>query len=127
MGKDFSEFLMVIGAIMTCVIAPVFVFFLRSIYKVLYHMIQPLPFAVHQPTRFWHRSNTSVFSVDCTRVCSSYAIKSLCCRETGRVMLPRVRQSTTSDNIHLPPCGEVVGTFSTAVLSISSEGIGVAL
>lgn len=33
-GKDFSEFLLVIGAIMTCVIAPVFFFFLHSIYKV---------------------------------------------------------------------------------------------
>eukprot|EP00903_Cladosiphon_okamuranus_P008279 g7968.t1 len=32
-GKDFSEFLLVIGAIMTCVIAPVFAFFLHSIYK----------------------------------------------------------------------------------------------
>ncbi|CAM9127135.1 unnamed protein product [Ectocarpus fasciculatus] len=32
-GKDFSEFLLVIGAIMTCVIAPVFFFFLHSIYK----------------------------------------------------------------------------------------------
>lgn len=34
MGKDFSEFLLVIGAIVTCVIAPVFAFFLHSIYKV---------------------------------------------------------------------------------------------
>ncbi|CAM9409572.1 unnamed protein product [Ectocarpus sp. 6 AP-2014] len=32
-GKDFSEFLLVIGAIMTCVIAPVFFFFLYSLYK----------------------------------------------------------------------------------------------
>ncbi|CAM9555152.1 unnamed protein product, partial [Hapterophycus canaliculatus] len=32
-GKDFSEFLLVIGAIMTCVIGPVFLFFLHSIYK----------------------------------------------------------------------------------------------
>lgn len=34
-GKDFSEFLVVIGAIMTCVIAPVLTFFLHSLYKVL--------------------------------------------------------------------------------------------
>lgn len=33
-GRDFSEFLFVMAAIMTCVIAPVFVFFLHSLYKV---------------------------------------------------------------------------------------------
>ena len=33
-GKDFSEFLLVIGGVMACVITPVFVVFLHSIYKV---------------------------------------------------------------------------------------------
>ena len=33
-GKDFSEFLLVIGVVMACVIMPVFFFFLHSLYKV---------------------------------------------------------------------------------------------
>lgn len=41
-GKDFSEFVLVIGVIMTCVIAPVFAFFLHSIYKVQNHPTCPV-------------------------------------------------------------------------------------
>ena len=44
-GKDFSEFLLVIGGVMACVITPVFVVFLHSLYKVhlspweLFHLL----------------------------------------------------------------------------------------